>query len=191
MLESGDAFTSWLFSFVVAVLLICAVATVAQLALGLFRTWSANRSGEEAWQRAEVLTREGKSAEALAVTRRLPGPVSAVIAAGLEARGESAAHLAVESGLDAERTRLMGDVRRLDALALIALLLPVAAAIIVALAGAGPAPPADQASVLLVLALGLGTAILAVLGRFWILARVRRIVVEMEKGAAVVYNTAR
>ncbi len=168
-----------------------AVGCLIEVVLGLGRTWLASRHGEEALQRAEVLTRDGKIEDAVRIARGLPGPVSEVLVAGLSAPDEESAERAMAEAAAAQRKRLAEPVRTLDVLGVTAVALPLLGAAIRVLLGDGANQTEEWQRTLFVLAVGLGTAIFATLGRFWILARIRRIVVEMEKGAAVVYNTAR
>ena len=162
-----------------------------ELGVAFIRIWGASRHGDEALQRAEVLTREGRIEDAVRVARRLPGPVSTVLVAGLSAVNEAEAEKAMADAAASERRRLSASIRLLDVVAAAGVVLPLVGLAIARFRSDATPGPHDLYDSLLVLALGLGTAILAVLGRFWVHARVRRIVVEMEKGAAVVYNTAR
>ena len=169
----------------------CALGSIELLLVGLVRTWWAGRNGEETLQRVDVLTREGNATEALAVARRLRGSVAGVVVAGLRAADEATSEQAMADAAIEERKRLMADVRALDVLGAIAVLLPLVGTAIMAGLGDAAIPAEEWRWALLLLAVGFGTAIVATLGRFWLTARIRRLAVDMAKGAALVYNTAR
>jgi hypothetical protein len=177
--------------------LACAVGCVAFFLRGMLATWRAARHAEEVLQRVEVLTGDGRAAEVMQVLQTLPGSTAAAIAAALAdpAAVGANAERTVDGTIQSERSRLSAHVRALDLVGALALMVPIAATAWALLddrydAGAG-AEALSWEPILVAAVAGLSIAIAATLGRFWILARVRRIVVDMEKGVAVVYNTAR
>ena len=176
-------------------LLLCALATLALIALGGWRLWQATRHTEEVLQRVASLGREGKLDDAARVARETPGPVAAVMLAGLTAPDVPAAESALDRSARAERTRLERGLALLDTVGGVALLLPAlgVVAALVAHAGAGDGTGAawtrtDVEAGLITFAAGLGIALVASLGRHFLASRVAGLVVDMEKGTGAVQS---
>lgn len=164
------------------------LAVIEQGLTAAVRVWYARRNGDEVRQRVEILSREGRLDDALRVARNTPGSVSTVLLAGMGEAEESHAETAMKAAAARELDRVGVERRVLDWAGPIALFTPLALGAWLAYGG-GTTRQLD--AWLYLMSAGLGVAILAALGRFWLLARLRRLALDMEKGAAVVYNTTR
>lgn len=182
---------------VAVVLIVCGVITAGALAFAAARYWGASRHADEVLQRVAVLGREGRIDEALGVAHALPGAVSAVLLAGLPQADEAVAEAVMAETAAARRLELGRPATMLEWAASASILTP-AAGLVGAIAALAPVGGTDLVALLGLmrpalghLAGGLAIAAAATLGRFWLLSRIRRLAIDMEKGAAVVYNTAR
>ena len=173
---------------VVFLIVAAGLAVVEQGAAAMVRLWYAGRHADEVRQRVEVLGREGRVDEALRIAQVLPGSVSTVVHAGLSAADEAEAERAMRAAAAAELRRLGTERRIVDWAGVAAVVIPLAFGAWLLYEGRFED---EVEGWLMLLALGLAVAIVAVLIRFWLLSRVRRHAADMEKGAAVVYNTAR
>ena len=170
------------------ILLVGAIGIVVEQALtAVVRLWYASRNAEEVLQRVEVLGREGRIDEARRLAGLLPGSVSTVVLAGL-GRPEPDAEVAMKRAIASELRRLSSERHFVDWAAIAAVAIPLAFG---AWLRSTDRLGAELGGWLFLVSVGLATAIGAVLIRFWILSRLRRLAVDMEKGALVVYNTAR
>ena len=163
-----------------AVVLLRAIAPVRML-----RRRGTN--AEEALQRMEALGGSVSVADARAIDRIAPGSVAAVLLAGMSQPDEVGAEAAVRRHQAEELGRYDRDLAAIERAGAGALLVPAAFGVWLLRAGPGPA----LGGWLHLAAIGLGIAIAATLVRAWILTRLRRLALDMEKAAAVVYNTAR
>ena len=169
----------------------CAVVVVATLADTIRAVWRAARNNDEVLQRVEILGHEGRVEDALEVAHGLGGAAAAVVTAGLTRPDESDADRAIEEVAAAQRAPFELRARVLEWLAFVALIGPAAAAVERIAADARGFDGGALQALLGLAAAGLAIALAATLGRFWLLTRLRRLAVDMEKGAVVVYNTAR
>lgn len=183
---------------VVLLLLICAALVVTVVAVSGYRLWSAGRRSDEVLQRVEALGREDRYDDALTLVRETPGPVAAVLAAGLErahAPVSGAAEAALTLAALEQRAGLERGLGALAATGAVALLLGLLALVLGLLDATRAVAATDRLEAargvagleagLLGLALGLGVALMAAVGRYWLLGRVRRLAIEMAKGTAV------
>lgn len=173
----------------------CALLLLLTLTTSARSVWHSTRNNDEVLQRVEVLAREGRVEEALEVAHGLGGAASSAVIAGLTRRDEAEAEQGIREVGRAHLAAFRGKLRLFEWIGAAALLGPAAAA--VDLLGVGSEgldalrETGELYAFLALTAWGLGIAILATLGRFWLISRLRRLAVEMEKGALVVYNTAR
>ena len=175
-------------------LIFSAALALALFGAGVAAQWTARRNNDEVLQRVEVLAREGRVEDALGVAHALQGASAAVLIAGFTRATEAEAEIAMERARGAQRDTIGWYVSALDRLSLAGQLLAAANALyLLVLIPGGPGffDRFAQGMALTFCGMGLSMAIPATVGRFWLLSRIRRLAIDMEKAAAVVYNTAR
>ena len=160
----------------------------------LVRVWLARRHTDEVLQRVTTHVAAGRIDDALKAARWLPGAVSSVILAGLESPDEAEAEVAMAAARQRELARHAVEPVLAAWVATFGLLAPQAYAVTrlaVAARSDAALSASDVRMWLILTAAGLTLAVLVTLGRFWLVARIRALAGDMEKGAAVVYNTTR
>ncbi len=158
----------------VPVLLLLVLALALIVTMGR-RVRGAIRNDDEVLQRVALLGREGRIEDAAGVAHATSGAAAAVIAAGLAAPEPEPA---MREAIGLELERLGRGARLLDWTGALAVLIP----------GVALVAAEDAAGALAALALGLGVALVVALGRWSIVAGLRRAALDMEKAAGLVLD---
>jgi biopolymer transport protein ExbB len=164
--------------------------------------WAARRDARKVLRESEALAREGKLEEAIALSERTPGPVPAILLAGLRRIHEQRPGRDVEKAMASTGTIELGFLERgLVVLATVATVAPLMGFLgtvwgMIAAFGAIEAAGQVEATLvaagikiaLLTTAAGLLIAIPINIGYNYFVTRIDQLIVDMEEGTTAVLN---
>lgn len=186
-------------------LILCSLVALGVIIAKAWTLWVAHRNTQELLDSVEELTRSGRIDEAVELTRETPGPVAAILLAGLRRiRDRRTTAKDLEQAINTTGTIELGFLERgLVVLATVANVAPlmgflgtVAGMILAfdAIAEAGEVEPGLVAAgikvALLTTATGLAIAIPVNIAYNFFVSRVDKLIVEMEEGAQEILELA-
>jgi biopolymer transport protein ExbB len=180
-------------------LVLCSLLALGVIIAKAYTLWAANRRSDELLGRVETLGREGKIDEAVRLAEETPGPVSAIVLAGLRRRDINTSR-DIEKAIATTGAIELGFLERgLVLLATIANVAPLlgflgtVAGMITAFGAIAEAGQVEASLVaggikvaLITTAAGLLIAIPVNLAYNWFVTRIDKAIVDMEKGTASV-----